>query len=750
MEKQGTNSGINPEIIKQYKDSDKFFLINHGDKNLIPIRIPLPDTPLLNEIDGFGLPAEEQIFQKQKYPSKLKKLEKECKGQIEDIWVALNKNQNIYHDEINWIKTQWYYRLYGYWFFNNGKPTYIDGCHFYYLNNFNIDIGLPFYFDRDRRWFIAQKYFEETTFDFINKDKEGNAIPNENGEYEMYDTGRYLFSGVINRKGRRRGDTYKNGCIGLEKITRTIDADQTYGIQANDGEGAYVAYTKAKHAWKKLAWYFMPEYDNASNPEGGIYFNTVSKRGANTNIINSETGLESKIIYATTADRNFFDKHKLLFFTEDESGKCFLEDVIARWQVIRKCLYVGANRVGFSCFTTTSGQMNKGGERFKQLCQQSNFYCRNENGETTSGLVDIFWNAADAYEGYIDRYGMSVIDDPTEEQKRELKIKMGSKQFLLNDRNLLLQKGDSDSLKVYREKKRLDPLESSDCFLTDTGDVGMPYEKIDARLAELALEKSNTRLVNYKEYEPNNPNGIVIQEDDPNGRWEISYDLPPERANKGYIQNDIWFPFMPAFIASADPFRSEKAKLQQKQKASDGGGCVFWDRDYEIDPLDKDIHEWTTNRNVCTYLYRPETTDEFCEDMLLMCRYWGALMYPEHNLDYIEPYFMKRGYGGYLLRGFDRATGKLKSRSGFSALGGSQQLLLNCMIAYMEKHCHRERHIPLLKQCRDIKGVEDFTNNDLFVAAGGCQLAIQNRYHYMPQKKEKQDNTEEIFDEFHY
>jgi len=87
---------------------------------------------------------------------------------------------------------------------------------------------LPRYYDRDRRWFLIQRHFYNYTYDFVNKTEEGKAIPNERGEYEMYDTGRPVFNGVINLKGRRRGDTYKSGCMGLEIITRAEHDEQTF------------------------------------------------------------------------------------------------------------------------------------------------------------------------------------------------------------------------------------------------------------------------------------------------------------------------------------------------------------------------------------------------------------------------------------------------------------------------------------------------------------------------------------------
>ena len=128
------------KIIKQYKKEDDCFFINE-DRDLIPIKIKLPECTDITKIDGYGLPVKEQKFTLQKYPQKLKKLEKESGHNIETIWSRLNQNQIFYSDEIKWIKKQWYYRLFGYWCFINGKPTYLDPWNFFYLNYWHLDVG---------------------------------------------------------------------------------------------------------------------------------------------------------------------------------------------------------------------------------------------------------------------------------------------------------------------------------------------------------------------------------------------------------------------------------------------------------------------------------------------------------------------------------------------------------------------------------------------------------------------------------
>ena len=67
---------------------------------------------------------------------------------------------------------------------------------------------------------------------------------------------------------------------------------------------------------------------------------------------------------------------------------------------------------------STSNALSKGGENFKKLFEDSDLKTRNANGQTKSGLYNLFipmeWNM----EGFIDRYGMPVFRAPDKKIKR--------------------------------------------------------------------------------------------------------------------------------------------------------------------------------------------------------------------------------------------------------------------------------------------------------------------------------------------
>ena len=200
---------VEPSILNRYKRHDKFVWVNTDDKDLTPHRIDLPAAPEPHLIEGFGKKPRDQFWSPPKTPRRLKELQRKYET-IDEIWEELQKNQDIFEKEIKFIKKQWYYRLNGYWFYNNGKPTYIDGWHYFYIGWWKIDVGLPKYRSRDRKFFLFARMCLNETKTFKVIDDEGHAILNkETGYYDFIETGGRVFYGFNYPKHRREGATYK-------------------------------------------------------------------------------------------------------------------------------------------------------------------------------------------------------------------------------------------------------------------------------------------------------------------------------------------------------------------------------------------------------------------------------------------------------------------------------------------------------------------------------------------------------------
>jgi hypothetical protein len=680
----------------EYSDPDKFVVVN-VDPDLIPIKIYTPKPPPLDLIDGYGLEPSKQMFHRAVMPKRLLEIEKNCDYDIEKIWDYIEVHARELHDEIYFIKKQWYHRLNGYWFFNNGKPTYITGSHYYYINWYRIDVGYPKYRKRDRSVFIFKDFCLKDTYDFVDKDKDGRAIPDEEGFYHFRDTGKRVCFGDVYVKYRREGATYKCTSHGTEIITRTHDAQ--FGIQSRNDKDARKVFTKKIiPAFKKLPFFFKPEYSSSTDPKKELIFDKQSST-AKKSVSTVETGLQSSIDYEV-GDEGAYDGQKLHYKFDDEEGKNTLNDVWQRHLVAKECLSedFGGTIIGYNSKASTAGEMEYGGgEQFKKECDSSNFYQRNGRGQTLSGCYLLFINSTSGID--TDIYGDY---DAVENEKT-----------ILDTRAAYLRQ-DPPDLVGWCEKVRQYPILYRECFNTSSTDVGFDIQKISVRMDELRMTRNNHRQGNFVREVPGNRESKVRFVDDANGKFIITLEPEAKLTNRMQMINGSWYPYASKFTAGGDPFRMSNT---EGNKMSNGGGSVFYDRDYELDPPGKDPKDWTSVRFVCTYCNRTPTTDEYIEDMLMMCQFYGAPICAESNVANLIEKFTEWGFHGYLLYLYN-ADGTLRNTPGVHAGADSQQQLMLRMRNHIAAHCHRERHFDLLDQCMKIPNIKKLTEYDLLTACG--------------------------------
>ena len=222
------------------------------------------------------------------------------------------------------------------------------------------------------------------------------------------------------------------------------------------------------------------------------------------------------------------------------------------------------------------------------------------------------------------------------------------------------------------------------------------------------------------------------------GKWEVSLILKDsERSLFRKVENPIYpeykgsfepVPTNNSFITGADPFKFRKKQFNN-QRMSDGGIAIFWERNNQLDPLDKieDFKDWHSHRFVADYLDRPDK-DVYLEQVLCACIYYGAKIYFENNIEGIEKYFIDEGFGGYLMHYFDVNMNIYTRNPGYHANETNKQDIFTNTRSYIEHHICKDRHIRILKEYMDIPGIEEMGNYDLFAAQGGCQLAMKSQY----------------------
>lgn len=706
-----------------YKPARKFIRFNVDDE-LIPVKVYLPEPPPVDMIDGYGLHPDEQEWKRPVIPKKLQDISKKI-GVIDDIWDYINKHQYELKEEIDFIKRMWYYRLNGYWCFINGEPTYIPGKYHFFLSWYVMDSGKRPKF-KDRQWmmYCIREFIENDTMDFENKStskgEEGMALPDEQGYYHMYDTGRRVHAGDAEPKFRRQGSTNIAQSDGIETVTKLVKSH--FVIQGRtDEEGKKIFNKYTMPAFNELPFFFKPIYNTPTGGQTKITFDYVSDKSAVKGIF--KKGLGSSIYYVTGKEKAN-DGSRISRLHTDEVGKDELNNTWLRHNINLKCLYEdgGEDIIGYNSNTSTCGDMLEGGgENFKILCDMSNYYRRSELGHTGSYLVRIFLPSRIGIK--VDKFGHSDIE-------QNHKNIMSERSQLLSHNNLI----------GWNQQVRDFPESYSECFMTTSSSMDFNIYKIDQRLLQLK-GKRKTRVGKFIDIDPGNIHSPVEFVDDPNGYFEISKELTDKLKNKRFRTNGTFYPGNGnMFTAGSDAFRMNNTETDVQSK---GGGYVFWERDMEIDPDTKDREDWESYRTVCTYNHRPPTKEEYCYHMLQMCKYFGCFISCETNVDVVIDAFTKWGYGGFLLYYYDD-KGYPRNTPGLHASANSEQTELGYVADYIEHHAHRECHADFLNQCKSMKTVKDLKKLDLLAAAGqahygslrGCKSFID---YINPDKRDRYD-----------
>ena len=126
-------------------------------------------------------------------------------------------------------------------------------------------------------------------------------------------------------------------------------------------------------------------------------------------------------------------------------------------------------------------------------------------------------------------------------------------------------------------------------------------------------------------------------------------------------------------------------------------------------------------------------------DVLMAAQYFGAMIYPEQNVERFIEYMYDMGYGGYGLHDLDMTTGKMKPLPGRYTTNDVLQEIFREYKDYIEAKGAVEEHDDLLTQVKNIRGTEDATRNDLFVAFGMCLLGSRSRHREIIKNEDNSD-----------
>ena len=568
-----------------------------------------------------GLPPEPKNLKKGANKWAVQDYPKELKG-IKSIF-----DWQTYPDEFKarwegYIDEEFNRRENGYWFYNNGKPTFITGTHYMYLQWSKIDVGNPDYREANRIFYI---FWE--------------AVKADTRAYGMC----YL-------KNRRSGFSFM--ASGETVNLATISSDARFGILSKSGSDAKKMFTdKVVPISLNYPFFFKPIQDGMDRPKTELAYRVpaskLTRKSIQAKDIRVEMqGLDTTIDWKNTGD-NSYDGEKLKLLVHDESGKWERPDnILNNWRVTKTCLRLGSRVIGKCMMGSTSNALDKGGENFKKLYNDSNVNKRNSNGQTRSGLYSLFipmeWN----YEGFIDQYGQPVFDNPEGDVLDPFgePIEIGVVDYWNNEVDGL--KGDQDALnEYYRQFPRTTEHAFRDETKNSIFNLAKIYEQIDYNED---LRNTNVITTGNFQWENGVKDTKVIFMPSPQGRFKVSWIPNGDVQNRSTIKNGVRHPgneHMGAFgcdsydISGTTDGKGSKGALHGLTKFSmeDAPPSTFF----------------------LEYVARPQTAEIFFEDVLMACVFYGMPILAENNKPRLLYYFKRRGYRGYSMNRPDRLWNKL-------------------------------------------------------------------------------------------
>ena len=605
---------------------------------------------------------------------------------------------------IDYIENEFTKRDEGFWFLNNKVPTYITGTHYMYLQWSKIDVGKPDFREANRLFYI---FWEACKAD-----------------QRCY--------GMCYLKNRRSGFSFM--ASGEVVNQATISSDSRFGILSKTGPDAKKMFTdKVVPISVNYPFFFKPIQDGMDRPKTELAYRVPASKLTRRNITidNKEEleGLDTTIDWKNTGD-NSYDGEKLKLLVHDESGKWERpNNILNNWRVTKTTLRLGSRIIGKCMMGSTSNALDKGGDNFKKLYKNSDVTQRNRNGQTSSGLYSLFipmeWN----YEGFIDSFGLPVLETPDTEVEGPYGdiIDIGVIAHWQNEADGL--KNDQDALnEFYRQFPRTEEHAFRDETKNSIFNLVKLYEQIDYNEETANVSTGNFQWVNGIK------DSRVIFYPDLKGRFKINWTPSPHLQNNVINKDGRKYPgneHMGAF--GCDSYDISGTVDGKGSKGSLHGLTKF------------SMENAPPNEFFLEYIARPSTAEMFFEDVLMALVFYGMPILAENNKPRLLYYLRRRGYRGYSMNRPDKTWNKLSTAE--KEIGGIpnssediKQAHAAAIEMYIQSHVGDQGKMYFTETLQDWSkfDINNRTKHDAAISSGLSIMAC-NRHLYTPNARvEKQ------------
>tara|TARA_R110002050_G_scaffold3258_2_gene17255 strand:+ start:1506 stop:3752 length:2247 start_codon:yes stop_codon:yes gene_type:complete len=615
---------------------------------------------------------------------------------------------------VDYIESEFDKREQGHWFKNNGVPTYITGTHYMYLQWTKIDVGNPDFREANRVFYLFWEACKADKRSF----------------------------GMCYLKIRRSGFSFMSSSEGVNQATITRDA--RIGILSKTGADAKKMFTdKVVPISNNYPFFFKPIQDGMDKPKTELAYRVPASKITKKNMydigIEELDGLDTTIDWKNTSD-NSYDGEKLQYLLHDESGKWERpENILNNWRVTKTCLRLGSKVIGKCMMGSTSNALDKGGENFKKLFEDSDGGKRNQNGQTKSGLYNLFipmeWN----FEGYIDKYGMPVLhtpDKPIIGIDGE-DITTGAINYWENEVSSL--SNDPDALnEFYRQFPRTESHAFRDESKQSLFNLTKIYQQIDYNDSLMLGQHITRGSFSWQ-------NGVkdtkVIFSPNKSGRFLVSWTPGVSLQNRVNVRNGIKYPAN----EHLGTFGCDSYDISGVVVGKGSNGALHGLTKFNMDDA-------PSNTFFLEYIARPQTAEIFFEEVLMACVFYGMPILCENNKPRLLYHFKNRGYRGFSMNRPDKRFNKLsKTERELGGIPNTSEDVKQSHAAAIESYIEKYIGLDFEGHYRDPETIGnmpfqktlidwakfDISNRTKFDAAISSGLAIMaNQKHlYTPSKQ---------------
>ena len=669
--------------------------------NISGLNVALPPTPK-------EILKDNNYWERKELPKPLQR--------IQSIFQWNDMPSPFQNSWIDYIEEQFDFREQGYWFMNNGIPTYITGAHYMYLQWASIDVGYPDFREANRIFYIFWEACKADDRCF----------------------------GMSYLKIRRSGFSFMGSseCVN----TGTLAKDSRVGILSKTGSDAKKMFTdKVVPLANRLPFFFKPIQDGMDKPKTELAFripaSKITKKNMHEVAAQDLDGLDTTIDWKNTDD-NSYDGEKLLLLVHDESGKWIKpNNILNNWRVTKTCLRLGSRIIGKCLMGSTSNALSKGGSNFKKLYEDSDIQSRNANGQTKSGLYSLFIPMEYNMEGFIDRYGHPVLNTPSNPLLGidNRKIKNGAIDYWQAEVDSL--KGDADALnEFYRQFPRTESHAFRDESNSSLFNLTKIYQQLDYSESLIREQYVTRGRFGWKDGKIDTQ---VVFYPDNRGRFYITW-TPAKGLQNGLTEkNGVKYPANEHIGA----FGCDSYDISGVVGGGGSNGALHGLTKFSMEDA-------PSNEFFLEYIARPQTAEIFFEDVLMACVFYGMPILIENNKPRLLYHFKNRGYRGFCMNRPDKQFIKLSKTE--RELGGIpnssedvKQSHASAVESYIEKHVgldlegtFRDKDemgmMPFVRTLEDWAkfDISNRTAHDATISSGLAIMANQ-KHVYLPEQKQR-------------